>query len=230
MRHITPWPVFFVATLLVAVHASAQQGRTVPDAPARERWDVDAGLGWFNRHDSDWNTRTPAEPQSDWTTMVYGVDAGYYWTSHLKIDVAGAFPGQYSTFDAEAVPVAGLPDGGSVFTRKTVDFTTFSVAATYQFRENAFAHPYVSGGLQFEWLREHRFRDERVYTFYNPDPVTYTAPALDEHHDHVLMRPFVAAGAKFYFNRRIYVRPEAALSFGDGIQELTYRFAVGADF
>ena len=61
-------------------------------------------------------------------------------------------------------------------------------------------------------------------------PITYTVPALDERTTQFHTRPFVAGGAKVYVNDRVFIRPEALMSFGSGFRELTLRVAVGADF
>lgn len=84
-----------------------------------------------------------------------------------------------------------------------------SPRATYQSRENVFAHPYVSTGIRLPVLREHRIGDGTAYRG-NED-------SLCRQWTNVLRRwgrPFVAGGFKSYFNERIFVRTEIYAAAG----------------
>ncbi len=240
MRNISRAAAFTMATLLFAIRVSAQVPPVASSAPQLPRWDVDASLGGFTM-----STRAIEEEQhavnadrktgNSWTSATYGLDVGHYWTPHVKIGVGFIQRGQGKTDDWELVQLAPNLSPVFVFTDKTLNLTTLSVAATYQFRENVFLHPYVSAGARLEWLREHRFRERADYGSGHPYgsgyPYPFTVFALDEHNHQLLTRPFVAAGAKGYFNQRIFVRPEAILAFGpSGLSDSTFRIALGTDF
>ena len=100
-----------------------------------------------------------------------------------------------------------------------------SPAVTYQFFDNACTHPYVSAGVSVDWRRQHRVEQALVYTI---DRVAYPVPAIDERNDSLLARPFVAAGYTFYFSTRLFVRPEALLSFAP--RGRIYSVGLGSDF
>ena len=228
------------AMLLPAVSTSAQQSLPVGEARP-PTWDVVASVGVFTMRSKaiDADQRTTANSRrtqtDDWTAPTYRIELGRYWTSHFKTDFGFAVHGHHDTFDVELVPLVGLPNGAQVFTDKRLDLTTASAAATYQFRENAFVHPYVSGGIQVGWRRDHRSRDRRVYTeFLGPFPATairYTALPLDEHNDILMARPFVSGGAKFYFSRRVFFRPEALVLFGpSGLSAIDIHAGAGIDW
>lgn len=228
------------AMLLPAVGASAQQNLPIGDA-LPPTWDVAASVGLFTMGNKaiDADQRTAASSRQtqadDWTAPTYRVGVGRYWTSHFKTDFGFAVHGPHDTFDVEIVPMVGLPNGARVFTDKRLDLTTASAAATYQFRENAYVHPYASAGIQVGWRRDHRFRDRRVYTeFLGPFPATairYTALPLDEHNDILMTRPFVAGGTKLYFSRRVFIRPEAVVLFGpSGVSAIDVHAGAGIDW
>lgn len=216
---------------------------TASDQPiprAARRWNADAGIGLFSMPtlaiDKDLQNvagnRTTRDP---WTSASFEAGVGRYWNAHLKSELALAIHRQLATLDFERVPFAPLAEGAEVFTDKTIDLTTCSMALAYQFREDAFIHPYVTGGLQLAWRREHRFREAREYTDYigpyPSRPVRYTAAALDEHNDRWLMHPYVGVGSKFYVTRSMYLRPEVTVTLGSGGGWLsTTRVNVGVDF
>lgn len=96
---------------------------------------------------------------------------------------------------------------------------------TYQFGDNQFLHPYVTGGVQIGLVRMHRERNPE--TVRAPVPV----PRIDELQTAVHARPFAAAGLKAYFNRRVFVRPEVLAGFGPGgIRQFTLHLGAGVDF
>lgn len=225
----------FLALLLpltLTCDVSGQQPSQTSELAHPLKWDVDGGIGWLSREDADWNTRTPAEVQSSWGIAAYRLGLGHYWTTHLKTEASvTSVPGEFGLFDVEKIPVAGLPEGGDVFTDKRSTPTQLALGGTYQFRENAFAHPFITAGVQVEWLRIHRFRDARTYTVgTGASTVRYSAPALDERHVETLAAPFVGGGLKFYVNRRVFIRPEYLRSFGGAISESTARLGFGLDF
>ena len=135
-----------------------------------------------------------------------------------------------STIDFESGRPQGLPTAFKsilVVTHKNVELTTAVLGATYQFRENAFFHPYVSAGVRLGWLREHRFRDQSDGT----TPYPHTVMALDERTTQFLARPVVAGGAKWYLDQFVFLRPEAALALRAGrLLDTTFGISVGRDF
>lgn len=166
----------------------------------------------------------------DWRGLAYGLGAGHYWTPHLKVEAGFALRTPHDTIDFESGRIPGLSPVLKpilVVTHKRVELTTAVVGATYQFRENAFFHPFVSAGIRLGWLREHRFRDQSD----GANPFPYTVMALDERTTQFLARPVASAGAKWYLDQFVFLRPEAAMAFGPGgLSDVTFGFSVGRDF
>ena len=221
-------------SFLLAMSVSAQELTPLSNALQLPKWDVDASIGAFVMSSEAIDNEQRAANSDrrsfvDWASPAYGVDVGHYWTPHLKFSVGLLQRRHHNTVDMEPAGLAGVSNQSPIFvyTNKTVNLATVSAAATYQFRENAFIHPYVSGGAQLAWLREHRFRDQTS----DANPYPYTVLALDERNYQLLTRPFVAGGTKLYLNQKVFARPDAILTFGrGGFSNSTFRVAFGADF
>ena len=153
---------------------------------------------------------------------------GRYWTTHLKTEFGLTLMPKLDSYEYERVPMPGSQEVGYIFTDNLQHLTRFSANLTYQFFENAFTHPYVSAGIRFDSLREHRFRNQEIRTI---GRATYTVPPLDERAASVTARPFVALGSKFYFNERLFVRAELPIAFRSrGVYSAGFHFGFGADF
>jgi len=231
MTKISPTLAFVAVIFGFAAGVSAQN--TPPlRLPA---WEISGSIGVFMM-DSDRITEeehtagTDRFTGDDWLAVAYGLGVGHYWTPHLKVDAGFAHRSLHDTIDFESGRPPGLSTAFKpilVVTGKTVDLTTVVAGATYQFRENAFFHPYVSAGVRMGWLREHRFRDQSDGT----TPYPHTVMALDERTNQLLARPVVAGGAKWYLDQFVFLRPEAALALRPGrLLDMTFGVSVGRDF
>jgi hypothetical protein len=229
MTQIGRTAAFIAIALLCASGASAldDQAANAPDMP---RWDADVSIGLLSTRDLEGN-RYNGYGMTDWDNRVmaaYVFGAGHFWTQHIKSDVGVTLTRDQRAFDIETYSTPAVPPGAFAYTNRTSRFTTISGALTYQFFENAFVHPYVAGGVNLEWIREHRFRDETTTTV---NRVRYAIPAVDERDNSLLVRPIVAVGCKSYFNGRTFVRTEALVAFGSsGASLSTVRIGVGVDF
>jgi hypothetical protein len=194
------------------------------------RWDVGASMGLLNLREGARDRDSRYQP-SGWdnrTTLAYEFDGGYFWTQHVKTDVALTLLPEQESFDLDTRPSPALPPGTPAFVDTTSRLTTLSGAVTYQFFENTFVHPYVSGGVDLGWVRAHRFRGQTITTV---NRIRYTIPAVDEQDTSLTAHPLVAVGCKSYFNSRTFVRTEARVAFGpDGVSRTTFRFGFGVDF
>jgi hypothetical protein len=215
-----------VMTLAGVGAASAQDGRPSEGAPKMAQWDADGTWEVLGVANAD-----PASERPQWNGEAiagWRLGVGRYWTTHVKSEFGVTLIPQSDSFDYERWPVPGAPDVPYVFTENTQQLTTFSGNLAYQFFENAFTHPYLSAGIRFDSLREHRFRNQEVQTV---SRITYTVPALDQRAASVTARPFVALGSKFYFNERLFVRAELPITFGSrGVYSAGFHFGFGADF
>jgi len=130
--------------------------------------------------------------------------------------------------DVAPFPVPGVP--GPVYAATDIDrrLTTVAPAFTWQFRENSFMHPYVSGGVKVGILEEHRVRTQDLYRFGAQGALV---PPLDERTTRVLARPFVAGGFKSYLSRSVFVRTEGRVGVGPtGPRQVSILAGVGFDF
>lgn len=219
-----------VALLLVAPAAQAQ--KVDRNGVPYRAWDVDAGFGfhWVAARDGTIVSGDEFH-RDDWLASWAGtVDVGRYWSSHLKTEVGLTLLQGDDTVTSEQVTV---PDGarGYAYTWHRVKQTQVTVAATWQFLENAFAHPYVSAGARFGLLSIESSRNPTVSVWNGTTYREYPVPAVEGHSFEVRPRPYVAVGSKSYFSERTFVRPELALGFNrDGLSQLGARLAFGVDF
>ena len=209
------------AVTLIAATAGAQTAASTPEIPD---WDVTFSLGVLSSSPKD-------EGQTRGGTVWHGealLDLGHYWTQHLKTEAGISFLNQREDYDFDAFPVAGLPDRGYSVVQQSIRLALITPALTYQFGENEFAHPYVSGGARIELLDIHSRRYAQTFT---QNRTMYSVPALDRTDSIVVVRPVVAAGFKSYFNERTFIRTEVQASIGaDHRVHPAARVGFGLDF
>jgi hypothetical protein len=221
-----------IAVLAAALVAAMAAPSGAQDAPTRSRslapttfprWDASGSIGFLAVKTSD--TRTS---WGDWEQKAdYRFDLGRYWTTHLKTDVAVTTSNPWDDYESEVVPILGVPRG---YAYNTVDRQLHHIApaVTWQFRQNTFMHPYVSGGVKVGILNEHRYRNADTYRF---NGINYPVPDLDERRTTVFARPFVAGGFKSYISRSVFTRTEGRVAFAqDGVRQVSLIVGVGVDF
>jgi hypothetical protein len=213
------------AALLVSVTgASAQQTGGGNDNIEYPLWDVSAGLGV---HYVDHHDLSPTESWWDMKAQTR-LQFGRYLTQHLKTEVSAAGPTTYDLSETEFFPAGGGPIAGWAHTERTLKVFTVSPSLSYQFFENTFAHPFVSGGVDISIGEDHRSRASSSYVV---NRVAYPVTAIDTRETVMFARPFIAAGFKSYFNDRAFVRPEVHTAFGSGgASQVSLRLDVGFDF
>ena len=212
---------------LIAGSASAQlnDGQGVAYRP----WDVQGGVSLHVSTRTDGSVTNVSYEQ--WLPAFAGtLEVGRYWTSHLKTEFGVVFMTSNQGGGQEPV-IVPTGQSGTAFITSKVQQTQFVFAATYQFGENAFVHPYVSAGARVGLLDINQSRWPRADVFVDGRYVSYAIPALDRHFTDLRVRPFVALGSKSYFSERTFVRPEVMLAFGaHGLGQYALRMAFGVDF
>ena len=178
------------------------------------KWDVGGSLGIIGIGGREFVEPGPAGYNSE-GGFIWNIDAGRYFTSHLKAE-AGLMKANSRSFSDSREQFE--------YTTREVHPTSVSGALTYQFFENVFAHPFVSAGIRVTSLYEESQR--YVYTpDYQKSTVSTSSRRFTE------TRPFVAVGYKSYFNERVYMRTEFLLAFDTrGISHGTLRAGAGIDF
>jgi hypothetical protein len=207
---------------LIASGGAAFAQENVPQAIEYRKWDIGTTVGFLaasGRHFS----RAAGSYDNSNPSWSFNLDAGRFITNHVKIDTGVMWSGTHSFYQTtfSATP----PNRSTGYTLRSIHPTTFSGAVTYQFLENAFTHPYVSGGVRLTLLRE----DLETYSY-----STNCCPSglLDSANRTSLQaRPFGAFGLKSYLSERWFVRSEIVVGFDTkGVSHGTGRVGVGIDF
>jgi hypothetical protein len=219
----TPFALAGVVAAALAAPAAAQDTTRSLKPATFPRWDLGGSIGWLSV--------TNTEIASRWGTWhqkaEFRVDGGYYWTTHLKTDVSGSTSNQWQDYETGRLNVAGLPTAYA-YDEITRQLVSVSPAVTWQFRENQFMHPYVSGGVRISLLQEHLVRQGATL---RSGTLSDAVTPIDERRTEVVARPFLAGGFKSYVSRRVFARTEARLAFAqDGIRQVSVVAGIGLDF
>jgi hypothetical protein len=211
---------------LLPVDALAQSPIDTSEAAAVDKWDIAGtwGLAIVGKEDDP-----PFGGDRD-GAQAWNLDAGRYLSTHLKIDAGVMRTSSYNNSNPRSFPVPGLPPEYYYITwaQTRVHSTSFSAAATYQFFENQFAHPFVSAGVALVRQAEHSIRPQHLVTL---SRIPYEIPAIDQRTTKLFARPFVATGWKSYFNERIFIRSEVLIAVKpEGFSHATMRIGAGFDF
>ena len=169
-----------------------------------KKWDVAVSAALFEanpnvegaRYDDEW-----------YFHGRYAVTVGHYWTEHLKTEVEYATSGEGTNFHQEYKSLPGIPAPYPYYFESFHRLEQASVRMVWQFGENSWVHPYVSGGLVGDRERQ------RVHI-----PVQYQYPGGGSVPNRVLVvdelqsgptREYrlgatAGAGAKFYMSRNAF--------------------------
>lgn len=223
------YAVVLIGSLLAAAPEAVAQ--VAPVQPTRSlvpaaypRWDAGGTVAVLamsaSETRSSWN---------DWDSQgEFRADIGRYWTTHLKTEVAIATSNQWEEFDSVPYPVPGITAPTFAYIDYERRLVSVAPAVTWQFRENTFMHPYVSGGVKLGMFREHRTREGGTFRV---GSLSYVVTSMDERSTTVTARPFIAGGFKSYVSRSVYVRTEARAAFAsDGLSQLALGAGMGIDF
>ena len=215
-----------LAACLVPIEAFAQRTTDPSESPAFYKWDIAAtgGLAIIGKEGDP-----PFGGDRD-GAQAWNLDAGRYLSTHLKVDAGVMRTSSYYNSNPRSFPVPGLPAEYYYVTwaQSRVRSTSFSAAATYQFFENQWAHPFVSAGVAVMREEEHNIRPRHLVTL---NRIPYEIPAVDERTTTVFARPFIAGGWKSYFNERVFIRSEVLVAMRrDGFSHATMRIGAGFDF
>lgn len=192
-----------VVFLLIGGSAQAQQ------LEPPKGWDVSATAGFFNAKPVV--TASVEGPdgngtlyQDDWYFQGrYAVTIGRYWTEHLKTEVEYAISGEGRRFLQGYKTVQGVPFDYPYYGESFHRLEQVSARMLWQFRENTWVHPYISGGLAGDRERQ-RVRIPEQYQYPGGrinDPVL-VSPEFNSGPEWKYRLGFTAgAGAKFYMTR-----------------------------
>jgi hypothetical protein len=206
--------------VLIVFGAPAFAQQDVPQKVEYRKWDLGTTVGMLVSGKRDFGRAGSYGSQPSGTLNL---DAGRFLTTHLKVDTALLWTDPRSYYESI---YSGPPTSQTAgYMVRDVRPTTVSGGLTYQFFENAFTHPYVTGGVRLTALREQR----QTYSY----PTTSAAPTIitTASQTSLQARPFGAFGFKSYFNERWFVRSELLLAFDRlGVSHGTARIGFGIDF
>jgi len=166
----------------------------------------------------------------DWyTTGLLGAGIGHYWTEHFKTEAEFTSTGRGTLVSFEDLD-GPLLFSRAVYRNHSYQVRTLSLVQSYQFRHNAWVHPFIGAGLDLDW--EQRTIDGSVQTIDSrEDQVIVTNDPLPrEEQTHMIARAIAIAGFKAYVARRAYLRTDVRASVTDGLDQVAWRFGFGWDF
>jgi hypothetical protein len=214
--------LFFAVLIAVGRPAEAEQ---TPES----RWDAAITAGWFggkpgpegsSRYDDDW-----------YGAGRYAVQAGYYWTEHLKAEVEFARSGEGAIYRTEFRNATGSPNA------YPYNFETFhrldqiSARTVWQFGHNAWVHPYVSGGIVGERDRRHTYAPPQYqYPGSGSTPALMLPAVNSETTSDYRVGITASAGAKIYMSQRAFFNTGIAGSWSHPAQTITLLAGFGFDF
>ena len=186
--------------------------------------DVSASLGWLNTNHSELG------PYDDWSNDgVHGAVAfGWSWTPHVRTEIEGSVSSRVRHFSSTPITVDRFSGYSAV--ENTFSTRRLTLAGQYQFRENAWFHPQLTGGVDFNWESRRTLHLE-TYVY---DPATRQSravrPAVRESDRTVRhTRPFVGAGFKAYMTPRAFFRSDVRVVAWDRVEDVLLRFGFGVD-
>lgn len=193
-------------------------------------WDFTVSTGFqFDDDAHDW---VPATFSGGSWDGAWGLqfDLGHYWTSHLKTEASAALLTNRRHYGYEELVVNGRPAQASWYGDARRGYV--SGAVTWQFLDNAFAHPFVSAGVRLNVVDLHRRREGYAWSWIGGPSTSFPIEPIDERKTLLQARPYVAAGYKSYFyNERTFLRSELSLGAGPhGVSQWGLRIGVGFDF
>ena len=220
-----------IGLLITVAWTTQAAAQALPTQPSRSvvpavfpRWDLSGSMGMLNISSADSGRSWRGWDQR----FEYRADLGRYWTTHARTELSVGTSNGWEDYDVAPFPVPGVPAPIYAATNIERRLTTVAPAFTWQFRENAFMHPYVSGGVKIGILEEHRVRTPDLYRF---GPQGALVPPLDERTTRVQARPFIAGGFKSYISRSAFVRTEGRVGVGPtGPRQVSILAGVGFDF
>jgi hypothetical protein len=208
--------IFLTLALAACVRPAAAQVVTLAPLDPK-RWDASVNVGWLGG-----DKHAVAERWNDWyDTFATSVDVGRYWGTNVKTELSATLTSDGSVYANEQLAGPGRPI--YISREHSFDVRAVNASATYQFLENTWAHPFVSGGVHIASERE------RVETLSLGDP--FTPVPMSEARTRVDVQPFLSGGAKFYVTEQGFIRSDLSAAFdARGVSRVWWRIGGGIDF
>ena len=188
------------------------------DAPV---WDVTGSVGLlearFHRHGGH-----PVGSDVWSAERRYAVGLGHYWTEHLKTEVELTTSGESSTY--------GFIHPSSVEVLNRLD--QVSVRTVWQFGENRWVHPYISGGVVGDRARA-RIRIPTQYQYPSgrtSGPMILTPESVSEPSWDRQIGFTIGAGAKLYMSPNAFFNAGVINTYSKAAATVSLVAGLGIDF
>jgi hypothetical protein len=220
------FPLLLVPIISFPGVAIAQATSSAPVAAAREApFDAAGYVAWFRANRGGIGGQT----FRDWfTTPRLSLGIGRYWTEHLKTEAEFAITGHgnlVSFEELESEPRVSR----YLYRDHTYQIRTLSLVQAWQFRHNAWVHPFLGAGIDVDW--ERRTVETSLQVSDNRSEPAFTAEALPrETRTEVIPRAVAVAGLKAYLTRSAFFRTDVRASFRESVDQVAWRFGIGLDF
>ena len=131
----------------------------------------------------------------------YAGSISYYWTRHLKTEFEHQWSGEGELYFLDYAHSNGLPYPTSAQTYHQLQQSSLRVV--WQFRDNAWVHPYVSAGAVVDFERQHSYVPP-IYSTGGRDPLLIRNAVVSGDRTEVRGGWTIGGGAKFYMTRNAF--------------------------
>ena len=204
--------------------AAARAAHAQPAAAELATPDISASLGWLN------SNRGELGPYDDWSNDgVQGAVAfGWSWTPHIRTELEASVSNRVRHLSFTPIVVDRFPAHATV--ENTFSTRRLTLAAQYQFRENAWFHPQVAAGVDLNWeSRKTLHLDAFLYDPGTRLPRGVRPEIRETDRTELHRRPFAAAGFKAYMTPRSFFRSDVRVIGWERIEDVLLRFGFGVD-
>ena len=177
-------------------------------------------------------TAKPDESDSPYNDEWYGEaryagSISYYWTKHLKTEFEHQWSGEGERYLQDFTRVNGVPVYYSVESFHQLQQS--SLRMVWQFRDNAWVHPYVSAGAVLDIERRHSFVPP-VYQASGRDPVLLHNAVTSSPRTELRGGWTIGGGAKFYMTRNAFFNTGLVGTFSPPARTVSVIAGFGMDF
>jgi len=219
--------ISLIFLLLLSSAGVCEAGQSDPPSSFK-KFDVGFNAAWMEANPGTINE----PPYDDWYgTGRYAVTIGHYWTEHLKTEFEYAQAQQGSRFVLQYTRFPGSPYTFPYYLEGFHRLEQGSIRMVWQFGDNSWVHPYVSGGVVGERDRQRvhaeqqyisptgRIDDRRLFAEFASGPTYENNLGVT-----------VGAGAKFYVSRNAFINAGANWTNSYHSKTLHLFTGIGIDF
>jgi hypothetical protein len=218
--------VALIVTALLTPTAAWAQAAAPESSATAPQFDATGYVAWFRGNRGD----IGGDTFRDWYTAgLLGAGIGRYWTEHLKTEAEVAVTGRGNLVSFE--DLHGEPSVSRyVYRNHTYQVHTLSLVQSYQFRQNAWVHPFVGVGIDVDWERRTVEGSVQVTDSRGEQPRFSSEPLPRDVDTRVVGRAVAIAGFKAYVARYAFFRTDVRASLANGLDHVAWRFGFGWDF